>query len=59
MQADSMKTVRTIAIVYSKRPLAPPAATALKKVLQTRNPHCHVRLVNIAEIFDHHPSSES
>jgi UDP:flavonoid glycosyltransferase YjiC (YdhE family) len=56
MQADSMKTVRTIAIVYSEAASGPhSAATALKNVLQTRNPHCHVRLVNIAEIFDHHP----
>jgi processive 1,2-diacylglycerol beta-glucosyltransferase len=56
MQADSMKTVRTIAIVYSDAASGPlSAATALKNVLQNRNPQCHVRLVNIAEIFDHHP----
>lgn len=56
MQAGNMKTVRTIAIVYSEAASGPlSAATALKNVLQTRNPQCHVRLVNIAEVFDHHP----
>ena len=56
MHADSMKTVRSIAIVYSDAASGPrSAATALKNVLQSRNPHCEVRLVNIAEVFDHHP----
>jgi processive 1,2-diacylglycerol beta-glucosyltransferase len=56
MQADSMKTVRNIAIVYSEAASGPhSAALALKNVLQSRNPHCRVHMVNIAEVFNHHP----
>jgi UDP-N-acetylglucosamine:LPS N-acetylglucosamine transferase len=57
MQADSMKTNRSkIAIVYSDAASGHrSAAAALQKVLQSRNPHCQVRMINITDIFDHHP----
>jgi UDP-N-acetylglucosamine:LPS N-acetylglucosamine transferase len=55
MQVDSMKTARTIAIVYIDAASASrSAAVALQKALQARQPHCQVRLVNITDIFDHH-----
>ncbi|WP_207513109.1 glycosyltransferase [Longitalea luteola] len=55
MQVESIKTTRNVAIVYADAASGSrSAATALQKVLQSQQPHCRVRLVNITEIFDHH-----
>jgi processive 1,2-diacylglycerol beta-glucosyltransferase len=56
MQADRMKTNRSkIAIVYFDAAAGSrSAAAALKNVLQSRNPGCQVRMINITDIFDHH-----
>ncbi|WP_081158766.1 MGDG synthase family glycosyltransferase [Niastella populi] len=56
MQAEKMKTNRNrIAIVYFDAASGShSAAAALQKSLQSRNPHCQVRMINITDIFDHH-----
>jgi UDP-N-acetylglucosamine:LPS N-acetylglucosamine transferase len=56
MQSDSMKNRSKIAIVYFDAASGNrSAAAALQKVLQHRNPNCQVRMINITDIFDHHP----
>lgn len=51
-----MKTNRSrIAIVYFDAASGHrTAAAALQQVLQSRNPGCQVRMIDIADIFDHH-----
>jgi UDP-N-acetylglucosamine:LPS N-acetylglucosamine transferase len=56
MQADRMKNRSRIAIVYSDAGSGHrSSAAALQKILQSRNPNCQVRMINITDIFDHHP----
>lgn len=56
MQADKMKNRSKIAIVYFDAASGHrSAAAALQKVLQSRNPLCQVRMINITDIFDRHP----
>ncbi len=52
-----MKTNRSrIAIVYFDAASGHrSAAAALQKILQSRNPGCQVQMINITDIFDHHP----
>jgi hypothetical protein len=56
MQAERMKTNRKrIAIVYFDAASGSrSAAAALQQIVQDRNPHCQVRMINITDIFDHH-----
>jgi processive 1,2-diacylglycerol beta-glucosyltransferase len=56
MQVESMKTTRNLAIVYSDAASGSrSAAAALQNVMQAQCSHCRVRMVNITEIFNHHP----